>query len=83
MQLSISSIDSLALHIEIPDGDSPDIENGVRSMPSLQKLIADTRELDVTELDQVTGGSSPLTSTSYTDSHGTTHTVSNRDINSD
>jgi len=53
-------------------------------MPTLQKLIAETRELDLSELNQVSGGAtSPLTSTSYTDEHGTTHTVKNRDINSD
>lgn len=45
---------------------------------SLQKLLSNVRELDVAELDEVSGGSE-LTTTSYTDSHGVKHSVSNRD----
>lgn len=45
---------------------------------SLQKMLSKVRELDVTELDEVSGGSE-LTTTSYTDSRGVKHSVSIRD----
>lgn len=46
---------------------------------SLQKLLSNTRELDVSELDEVSGAA-PLTITKYTDEHGVTHSVSVRDF---
>lgn len=52
-------------------------------MSSLQKVIAGVRELDVTDVEQVSGGefydNTEMTTACYTDSHGTEHCVSNRD----
>ena len=51
-------------------------------MPSLQKTLAEIRELDVSELEEVGGGLfyyAELTTTCYTDSHDVEHCVSNRD----
>ena len=55
-------------------------------MPTLQKLIAEKRELNIDELKLVAGGmlaTSPMTCADYTDAGGNNHEVCNRDINSD
>ena len=53
-------------------------------MSSLQKMIADVRELDVSEIDLVTGGNyteaaCETTETCYTDAKGKKHCVKNFD----
>lgn len=45
---------------------------------SLQKLLSNARELNLAEIDEVSGGSE-LTTTSYTDTRGVKHSVSIRD----
>lgn len=49
-------------------------------MPSLQKMLSEIRDLDISELDEVSGagpvsGKLVKTVTSYTDANGTVHTV--------
>ena len=47
-------------------------------MATLQRDLSETRELNIDELDEVSGGTEKTTA-SYVDSHGVKHEVSNYD----